>query len=220
MICAISDYNSQQMPAFVDLTGRRFGHWLVLGLGPRLFRNRIHWHCRCDCGNTSDVQTGNLNQGISQSCGCVPHKLRHGYTGTKEHRAWINMFQRCENPKNPHYHSYGGRGIRVSDEFRSFERFYAELGPCPDGCSLDRRDNNLGYQPGNVRWASRKTQSRNTRTNRILTWDGIALPVVAWAERVGLSKAALLARLAKGWPLEKALTTPPVYVRVRGRNRF
>lgn len=127
----------------------------------------------------------------------------------QEYRAWLGAKSRCYNPKTPHFHNYGGRGIYMADEWRhNFKRFYADMGPQPVGKSLDRIDNNGPYGPGNCRWATHLEQCRNTRANRRLTFNGLTQTATDWADHVGLRKTTLMERLYKGWTVERALTTP------------
>lgn len=99
-------------------------------------------------------------------------RVRHGFARTGAvhpvYFRWTGMRQRCLNPRNREYPDYGGRGITICDRWRdSFLNFYADVGDCPEGCSLDRIDNARGYEPGNVRWATLTTQNRNTRTVKL-----------------------------------------------------
>jgi hypothetical protein len=118
------------------------------------------------------------------------------------------MLARCNNPKNTMYLYYGGRGIKVAPEFHSFEAFFKELGPCPPNHSLDRKDNNRGYEPGNVRWATKRTQMLNRSDNRHLTYRGKTQTLREWSDECGISVGTLWARLKSGWPIEEALTQP------------
>ena len=129
-------------------------------------------------------------------------------SGTRVYKTWNMMVQRCENPNNPNYKDYGGRGIQVCERWHELENFSADMGDPPDGLSLDRRDNEGDYERSNCRWATRKTQNRNTRRNRMLTYDGQTQCATAWANSLGMNAKTLYARLALGWTVEQALTTP------------
>lgn len=92
------------------------------------------------------------------------HMVKHGIVGTPEYAAWGAMIQRCNNPKHPRYPLYGGRGIQVCERWlNSFENFYADLGPRPDGYELDKIDNDKGYEPSNCRWVTKLESRRNRR---------------------------------------------------------
>lgn len=109
------------------------------------------------------------------------------------------MKDRCHNPKAPKFHLYGARGIAVCQEWRdSFGAFFAEMGECPAGMSIDRTDNDRGYEPGNVRWATPRQQSNNLRTTRHFTLNGIDGTLTDWAERWGCSRDAIKLRLRRG----------------------
>lgn len=119
------------------------------------------------------------------------------------------MLRRCEDPSRPGYPNYGGRGIRVCDRWHDFTAFSADVGERPSPRhSLDRIDNARGYEPGNVRWATRHEQSRNTRRNIRLTHNGETMVLADWAKRLGVPWARLYARIKAGWPAEAALTLP------------
>lgn len=139
---------------------------------------------------------------------------RHGMRQAPIYGVWSAMKSRCENPRNPAYANYGGRGITVCERWKLFSAFLADMGEAPRGLSLDRIDNSLGYSPENCRWASRAEQARNHRGNRILTLGGESLPMIVWAERYGVRLCTVHARLAKGWTVEKAIQHP---VRQSGR---
>jgi hypothetical protein len=174
------------MPPFENLTGYKCGR-LIVGSEfekrrSRNSRERYFWKCLCSCGSITWVVAFALKQQHTLSCGCqrveaitrrnkehptfhlaAAKRRRHGKSLTKIHRAWKNMRQRCSNPNKPEWERYGGRGITVCPEWQeSFEAFYAHVGDPPPGrYSIDRMDNNRGYEPGNVRWATDKEQAAN-----------------------------------------------------------
>ena len=195
---------------FHDLTGRVFGMLIVIRRAPNHGR-RTRWICRCSCGSPEkEIGADFLVDGRTISCGChraeaIGNRRRtHGKTGTRDYRIWHNMKRRCQDPDNPAYPNYGGRGINVAPEFQTYEGFIAYMGPS-NGLTLDRIDNNGSYVPGNVRWADRKTQARNKRTSYLITFEGKTQTLAAWAADLGLNSATLRERLGC-WPLAAALT--------------
>ena len=119
---------------------------------------------------------------------------------------WRNMIRRCHDKRNASYKYYGGRGIKVCKRWRSFENFLSDVGEKPSGFTLDRIDNDSGYEPGNIRWATTKEQARNKRGNRLITINGETRPLVTWCEIYGRNYGAVLARINKlKWTPEKAL---------------
>jgi hypothetical protein len=131
----------------------------------------------------------------------------------------FGMMQRCTNQNNGHFRNYGGRGIQVCDEWRSFQVFHewARAHGYADGLTIERRDNNSGYSPENCYFATRKTQARNRRSNRIVTIKGVSKCVAEWSEEHGIPKYAVYARVKQGWAIEAAVTTP--YVSSRSHRK-
>jgi hypothetical protein len=201
---------------FVDLTGRKFGRWTVLGRGPdrpRKHSHRVQWICRCECGAEGLVSSSNLVQGISRSCGClhIDTITTHDMTGSPEHQAWTALKSRCYTRSNIGYPFYGGRGIKVCARWlHSFESFLSDMGPRPGPeYSVDRIDPNRDYSPENCRWATRAQQDSNRRSSRLITFNSRTQTVADWARETGLSKSGLLYRLNAGWSVADALTIPP-----------
>jgi len=139
----------------------------------------------------------------------TPRRTLHGASGTPEYRAWKLMNERCRSTATKR-HIYFDRDIEVCARWRrSFETFLADVGlrPSPRH-SLDRIKNHLGYRPGNVRWATPKQQSHNSRAVKLISADGLKLPIAEWARRKGLAAPTLYDRLQRGWPVKKALNAP------------
>lgn len=188
--------------------GDRFGLWTAVSRAPNRGPS-VYWVCRCQCGNEREVRADGLKNGRSTSCGCRPYELQtHGRATTPEYKAWTAMHQRCENPNSQRWPQYGARGIRVDERWSTFEAFLSDMGERPSGHSLERIDNDGPYSPENCRWATSLDQGRNTRRNRVLTFDGRSMTVSAWASELKIDKRTLLARLRLGWSVERALSTP------------
>lgn len=196
-----------------DLTGRVFGRLMVVGNAGKRGRN-IVWHCRCECGNTSVVQGGALENGSVRSCGCLQKELaaakkhKHGMVDTRVYRIWSNMKNRCNNPNDHRYSDYGGRGIAICDEwnndFCAFHDWSLKAG-YNDSLTLERKDNDKGYTPDNCIWATRIVQMNNTRRNRYIRFNGEAHSVADWARITGIPYETLIARVKRGWTAERAL---------------
>ncbi|MCY1275339.1 hypothetical protein D9M69_464280 [compost metagenome] len=147
--------------------GRTFGSLLLAGIsesrgdGKRLLGDFI-----CSCGQSVVLPIGRVVGGRRQHCGCLTDRgahRTHGMRWSPEYRSWQAMKARCLDPGNKDYPRWGGKGITIYPRWvESFEEFYEHIGPRPDGTSIDRIDNTLGYIPGNVRWATRAEQARNT----------------------------------------------------------
>lgn len=199
------------MRRLIDLNGQRFGRLVVIGGPDRGVADVVRWHCRCDCGNERLVRALHLRSGHTVSCGCFHRQRRvtHGASDTKTYRAWWDMLQRCRNPKLSNFRAYGGRGIRVCDRWQTFENFLADMGECPAGRSLDRIDNDGNYEPGNCRWATREQQHGNLQRSVKVTIGGETKCLKQWARHFGIHPATVRYRIRKGWPAERALTTPP-----------
>lgn len=154
----------------LDITGQRFGRLVALYHAHQQNTGEWRWQCECDCGQGTIVNVGSLRAGRIRSCGCLQREraaeasFKHGASGTPEHDAWISMLQRCNNPNNPNYKDYGGRGIKICERWLQFENFLADMGhrPSPD-LSIDRINNDGNYESGNVKWSTRKEQANNTR---------------------------------------------------------
>ena len=200
------------MGHFVDISGEVFGRLTVHNVVKRNKHNQLIWRCTCECGTECEALGFLLRRGEKQSCGCLQKEAiakvnyRHGKTRTKIYGIWRAMMQRCYDNNSHAYARYGGRGIAVCDKWKSFDGFYADMGDKPDGMSLERIDNNGGYTPENVVWASQKTQSNNRRSNVILEYMGRKQTMQQWADESGLKIQTIWARLNRGWSVDRAIS--------------
>ena len=134
----------------------------------------------------------------------------HGHSATTEYRIWSQMRGRCANPRGARWSSYGGRGITVCARWHeSFENFLADMGPRPAGTTLDRKDNDGNYEPGNCRWATRIEQQNNMRSNRIVVVSGERMTLAEACRRAGLDSSLVGGRLHRGESIAKALRPAP-----------
>ena len=196
-----------------DLSGERFGILTVQSFAFRDVHGAPHWYVLCACGTRKTVSASNL-RGSTKSCGC---KLRekssqrmttHGMSGTVTHRAWKSMIARCHIKSATGYANYGGRGIIVCERWRaSFADFMNDMGVCPDEHSLERKNVDGNYEPGNCIWVTMACQSRNKRGNRRVAYAG-NVPLVDAIKDSSLDYDAVRARLNRGWDEESALRLP------------
>lgn len=193
----------------VDLVGQIFSRLTVIELTPERIRKRAVFRCRCECGNERRAVGRDLLDGHVKSCGCLRKATKHGLYRTRTRKVWQQMKDRCCNPNTTGFDLWGGRGIAVCDRWReSFLNFIADMGPAPEGATLERIDNEKHYNPSNCRWATRREQAQNTRRNRMVTFRGQTLCVTEWARRLGMPSGTLWARFKHGWSTERAMSTP------------
>ncbi len=168
--------------------------------------------CRCDCGSPEKtIALYHLKSGKSKSCGCNRKDTRrtHGLSESPEYSIWKAMRRRCEDPADDAYPYYGARGISVAEEFLDFSIFIKHVGRRPKVTdTLDRINNDGNYAPGNIRWATRTEQMRNTRRNHLLTLDRITMTLSEWCAHLGIKSETLHHRLRRGWSEKRALTEP------------
>ena len=199
----------------IDLTGQRFNKLTVIGEAGRAKNGSIIWACRCDCGTITSVRTTSLRNGATKSCGCFQKaqvkksNLTHGMTQQKVnenripriYRTWANMKTRCNNPNTKYYNHWGGRGIKVCEEWaESFEAFFswAMANGYQDDLQIDRIDNDGDYEPGNCRWVDSDQNANNKRSSLIIEYQGERHTAAEWARITGISQKAIYTRHKAG----------------------
>jgi len=189
------------------------GEWtIVKKIGRNQHRQSI-WLCRCSCGNEKGVVQSNLTSAKSTNCGCKRGKslIKHNLIHHELYRRWSDMKTRCYNQKCIGYDNYGGRGIKVCDEWRSdFEAFYtwAMCNGYRDGLSIDRKNNDGNYEPGNCRWVTKCDQRNNRRNTIYVQYQGKSKPLAVLCIELKLDYHIVKDRLRQNWKLEKAISEP------------
>lgn len=187
-----------------NLIGQSFGRLTVVERAENK-GEKTYWKCLCDCGTECIVRGSHLINGDTKSCGCYSREIhsKHKMRTTKIYRKWRSVKDRCLNKKCSDYQYYGGRGITMYPAWiGDFQAFYDYVSTLEhfgeEGYTLDRIDNNGNYEPDNLRWADRKTQSRNKRNNRIVEYNGKLMTLADAAEKSGISSKNLSSRLRRG----------------------
>lgn len=193
---------------------KKFGKLSILSVSHKNEHSIVFVNVNCDCGNSKTVRLSDIKSGRTTSCGCHNKEVRanrlktHGETGSNLHFIWLGMKDRCNNSKNKSFSRYGGRGIRVCNEWQSsYELFssWARSKGYKVGLSLDRIDNNKGYSPNNCRWADSFQQANNKRNNKWLTFRGKTQTESQWARELGIDQRRLNYHLRKGRSLQETI---------------
>ena len=189
---------------------------------------RKHWGCRVQGCDRNHLAKGlcalhyqRKKKGFVGKAGLINerHGEKEGRRTTAEYRAWQNMRQRCSNELQIDFKYYGGRGIKVCEEWSSFSTFLRDMGRRPSKHhTLDRRDTNGNYEKSNCRWITRAAQSRNRRPFKVdgnklpharkIEVDGVVDNMTGWSRRSGITRAAIKSRLRYGWEPKRAVTEP------------
>jgi len=195
------------MPKFKNLVGKRFGKLTVVSFSYKNSLGKAYWLCKCDCGKKITTSGSNLVTGQSKSCGCFRNKLlsvrrkKHGQSETKLYNVWRTIKSRCLLPNTISYKRYGGRGIKICEEwkkkFESFWRWAIKNG-YKDGLTIDRIDNDGNYCPENCRWVTRKEQAKNRRTTVFYLLNGEKICLNDLLEKTGFSKSMYWRKRKKG----------------------
>lgn len=204
-----------------ELCGKRFGNLTAIKyVGVDKGRHK-YWLFKCDCGNEPIAELSNVKSGRTISCGCIQNKrtieshTTHGLTHTKIYGRYKAMVARCYRPSTKSYVNYGGRGIKICDEwldkkdgFVNFYNWAIENGYSEE-LSLDRIDVDGNYEPSNCRWVSQKIQSNNIRNTIYATYRGYTFPIGIWAEITKIPREMIDRRIRHGWSITQVLRVPP-----------
>lgn len=201
----------------VGVVGEVYGRLTVESEGERVGAQRQRTlNCLCTCGKRKTVRLSDLRKGTTTSCGCASRErasaqlTSHGMSRTRIYQIWHMMKARCTNPNEKDYPRYGGRGIRVCEEWAtSFETFVRDMGEPPtDQHTIERKENDGPYAPWNCRWATMVEQANNRRNNRHLVYNGASKTLAEWSRLLGINSKTIQHRLKKGLSVEQALSTP------------
>lgn len=212
--CQFSNHAPNPRAPLQDYVGKKKHLLTVIGYSKSPQDKRWHLDCQCQCGNKCSPLPYQFDKETVKSCGClkrnspatIDKRTKHPLYGL-----WRQMIGRCENLNHPKYYRYGARGIKVCNEWHDFWKFVEwsnSIGGRPEGCTLDRIDNNGNYEPSNCRWATSFQQSVNKSSTRILEYNGEKKSIAEWSLSTGLSWDLIWNRISSGWAPEKALTTP------------
>jgi hypothetical protein len=196
----------------LDLKGKKFGQLQVLceySERANDKHNSYQWECQCDCGNIVIVISSYLTSGHKTSCGCLrwsgDSRRTHGLSGSKIYEVYSNMKKRCNDIKSKSYKDYGGRGIKISDKWDTFERFYNDMGATfKEGLSIERIDVNGNYCKENCTWVTIKAQANNRRSNHKVAYKGETLTISQLAEKYKKNYNLVEERINKGLNIEEA----------------
>ena len=193
--------------------GKKFGRLQVVAIAEKDKYGHKKWLCKCDCGTEKIILQGSLTIGRTKSCGCLfkeqasQRAFKHGY-GTKRgstYWIWPAMKSRCLNKNNKDYANYGGRGIKVCDEWMDFVNFLFDMGEKPKDLSIDRINNNGNYSKENCKWATNLEQANNHSNNKRFIFNSRNLTIAEWCREFNLKYQIVNQRIFRGWDIKRAL---------------
>lgn len=201
----------------INLIGKRFGRLVVLQELEPIKKHR-RWLCKCDCGKTASIFQTCLTSGNTRSCGCLVGETAkrvhttHGENNknSRLHSIWCGMLGRCRNTNNNRFSDYGGRGITVCEDWLDYSTFkeWVVNNGYSDTLTLDRINVNGNYEPNNCKWSTNIEQQNNMRSNVLIEYCGETLTLAQWSRRLNIRYGTLVNRRARGWSVERMLTTP------------
>lgn len=218
----------------IDMMGKKFNRLTVVEATDIKKDGKLHWKCKCDCGNEIIACGKLIRSGNTKSCGCLQKEkakvhmsnylknnnpgLKHGLAGSRIYMCWQNMTRRCINPKSEAYKYYGARGIKVCDKWKTFEGFYEDMKEgYKENLTIDRIDSNGNYQKSNCRWSTIAEQNDNRRSNHYIEFQGKSMTVKQWAEYLGVPRTRINSRLIRGMEIEDCLN-PNLFPRNNHNN--
>lgn len=195
----------------IDLKNKKFGRLRVLQKLDTKLKNYKHtaWVCKCSCGEVVKVLSNCLRTGQVRSCGCLrrhtAHKnfFVHGEVNTPTYRSWKSMLNRIYGKDLNHAKYYSK--VSICKRWHTFLEFKKDMGCRPENTTIHRVDNSKGYYKNNCVWASATVQQRNTRRNRLITFNSKTLPMCVWAENYAIPYETLRMRLSRHWTIKRAL---------------
>lgn len=217
-----------------EFIGKKFGRLTVLEVAEWKNKYKPLMRCRCDCGKEAVVLLYNLKNGHTKSCGCyklerdIEYHTKHGQRHTRLYNVWCRMIRRTNKPQDKKYRFYGGRGIKICDEWRDFSNFYKwaiESGykeeTLPNGknkWTIDRIDTNGNYEPSNCRWITIQEQQNNRISNVYYTYNGETMTLANLARKYNVNYKSLWSKLHRGWSMEEAIQGKRDGQRVRKKD--
>lgn len=201
--------NKKYFEGDASFLGEKFGRLSVIS-GVVRIKKEAWVKVLCDCKVEKMVRITELNNGKTSSCGCARLEANtiHGYSKSRVYKIWKGIVKRCCNSNASGYYNYGERGIKVCDRWLNFENFLEDMGEPKEGESIDRINNNGNYEQSNCRWATKTTQMRNFRRNKLVEYNGEVHCLSEWEEILEINRGVLGYRLSHGWPIDKAFTAP------------
>lgn len=202
----------------LDMIGKKFGRWTVIEEAERQYGTRAFYLCKCECGTTKIVNGYTLRKGLTKSCGCYnaeriketgTKRVKHGLSGHRLYRIWSGMKDRCSNSNLPEYPRYGGRGIKVCNEWLDNEKFFewAFMNGYNDNLTLDRIDNDKDYCPDNCRWSTYAEQANNRKNTRHIEYEGNTYTLSEFSKKfLNINRDTFYSRYLKGLPIEQCMS--------------